>query len=162
MVITSSLHHDDGVPDVVLLLSLANLRNGRLEMARLMLERLWLNEQLAILIRHHPLGSILGWINTDDGESITTDLGNPRRDHSVGLLQMLSLSRFRFRLTSTTTTSELTGHGTTPCWGRKRILNSPHSNPICLTSLKEESFLSLNCHTWTNRRVPDVPWRDSG
>jgi hypothetical protein len=141
------LRNDDGVPDVMLLLYLANLRDGSLEVARLMLERLRLDDQFARVIRHHPLGSMLGRINTDDGEWITTDFGNPRRDHAVWLLQMLSISRSRFRLTPTSTTSEFTGHGTTPYWGRNRILNSPHGNPICPSSMKEESFLFLNCHT---------------
>jgi hypothetical protein len=86
MVVSSSLQHDDGVLNIVLLLSLMNLRDGCLEVARLMLERLWLNEQPAKVIRHHPLGTILGWIDTDDGESITANLCNARRDDTARLL----------------------------------------------------------------------------
>ena len=61
------------VLNVVLLLGLANeLYYGKLEAGRLVRDRLWFDENVPKVISHHPLRTMFGWIDADDGESFTT------------------------------------------------------------------------------------------
>lgn len=91
MLVPSSFNDDNRVLDVMLLLSLANKYEASLEMPRLMLKRLWLDEQFSELIGYHPLRAVLCRIDTNDREPVSTDLGNARCDYTTWLLQMLSI-----------------------------------------------------------------------
>ena len=88
VIVSGSLDNNDGVLNVVLLLSHANALDGCPEVTRLMLERLWLNEQLAKVIRHHPFGPMLCGINTDDSKPRPTDLLHTRPDDAVRFLKI--------------------------------------------------------------------------
>ena len=75
MVVPGSFNDDNRVLDVMFLLSLANKCEGNLEMPRLVLKRLWLDEQFPDVARHHPFRAILSRIDTNDCKPVSTDLG---------------------------------------------------------------------------------------
>src|SRR5687767_458547 len=80
MVVPCSFDDDNQILNLVLLLSLFNEGDCRLEMTSLVLKRSWRDKQLSKIIRHHPLGPMLCGINTYDGESVAADPYNSRRD----------------------------------------------------------------------------------
>lgn len=67
-----------------------------------------------------------------------------RAASSRNLASVLSLSQFR--LTPTSTTSALTGHGTTPYFGKEANPEFSPRQSNCPSSLKKEKFPSLNSH----------------
>jgi hypothetical protein len=69
---------------------------------RLMGQRLRWKEHLAKVVGHHPLGAMLGGIDTHDGESLASDLLHARSNDAAGLLHILSLPRIRLKMSLTT------------------------------------------------------------
>ena len=92
VVVACAFHDDDGVLNVVLLLGLANLLYRQLKESRLMLKRLRLDEQVSKIVGHHPLGTMLGWIDTHDSKPFTSHLPDARADDAIRLLQTLSFA----------------------------------------------------------------------
>ena len=86
VVVASALDDDDGVLNAVLLLDLANLLHGQLKEGGLVLDSLGFDEDVPKIIRHHPLGTMLGRIDADDAELVTTHLLDAGTDHAIGLL----------------------------------------------------------------------------
>ena len=86
VVISGAFYNDDGVLDLVLLLSCANLGRGQLEASRSMLQCLTLDQQVSKVVSHHPLGAMLRRIDANDGEPVPTDSGHTRRDDPTRLL----------------------------------------------------------------------------
>src|SRR6516162_10616293 len=89
VVVSGSLHHDDGVPDVVLLLSLSNHLHRHLDEDALVLDGLGLDQQIPEVVGHHPLRTMLGGIDADNGEVLTAYSLDTGTDYSTGLLQRL-------------------------------------------------------------------------
>ena len=87
VVVARPFHDDDRVLNVVLLLSFPNLRDGQLEVDRSVLYRLRFDEQISKVVRHHPLGPMLGRIDAHDRKSVTPHLLDAGPDDSVGLLE---------------------------------------------------------------------------
>ena len=81
VVVSRSFHHDDGVLNVVLLLGLADLLDGQLKERCLMLHGLGFDEQIPKVVGHHPLRTMLGWIDTDNGELLTPDFLDAVANH---------------------------------------------------------------------------------
>jgi hypothetical protein len=50
------------------------------------------DKEVPKVVGHHPLGSMLGGIDTDNGEVLTTYFLDTRADDSIGLLQRLSVT----------------------------------------------------------------------
>ncbi len=92
LIIVGSFHDDDEILDVVLLPGLAKQFHCQLKEARLMLYRSGFNEQIPKVVGHHPLGPMLGWIDTHDGKPLTTNLLDAVSDDAIGFLQILSLA----------------------------------------------------------------------
>ena len=90
VVIARSLHYDDCVQDVVLLLGLSNHLHRHFEETALVLDGSGFNKQIPKVVSHHPLGSMLGGIDADDGEVLTAYFLNTWTDHSIRFLQRLS------------------------------------------------------------------------
>ena len=98
VVIPSAFYHNDGIFDVVLLLSLTNLLDRHLEEWPLVLQGLRLDQHIPKVVGHHPLRAVLGRIDAHDREVLTTDLLN------AGLMTLLGFCNdwywrgFDFRL----------------------------------------------------------------
>ena len=90
VVISGSLNHDDCIPDVVLLLGLSNHLHRYFEEDALMFDGSGLDNQIPEVVGHHPLRPMLGGINADNREVLTTHLLDTRANDSIGLLQRLS------------------------------------------------------------------------
>ena len=87
MIVPGPLDNDNGIQDVVFLLRLVDHLHRQLEEDALVFDGLGLDEQVSEVISHHPLRSMLGRINADDGKVLTTHFLDTRTDDSVGLLQ---------------------------------------------------------------------------
>ena len=123
----------------MLLLGLANLLYRQLKESRLMLKRLRLDEQVSKVVGHHPLGTMLGWIDTHDSEPFTSHLPDARADDAIRLLQALFLWLIRLAK-HTVTRSYMIRHLDSPFWGMVEGPNSiPNSIPDC-RFLSKESF----------------------
>jgi hypothetical protein len=121
MVVSSSFHNDDHVLNVVFLPRLANLFHCQLKAGRSMFQCLTFNQQIPEVVRHHPLGPILGWINTDNRELLTAHALHSGPNDTTRLLQIVSLMWFRpgaSIVTNATVGAETSGHTDSPCWGR--------------------------------------------
>jgi hypothetical protein len=89
VVVTRSFHDDHRVLNVMLMLDLANLIHGQLETGCLMLERLRVDEQVPEVVGHHPLGPVLGRINTHDRKPLTAYLLDAGANDAIGFLERL-------------------------------------------------------------------------
>ena len=54
-----------------------------------MLDGLGFDEQVSEVVGHHPLRTMLGWIDADDGEPFTAHLLDAGTDDTIWLLQRL-------------------------------------------------------------------------
>jgi hypothetical protein len=138
VVVSGSLNHDDRVPDVVPLLGLSNHLHRHLEEDALVLDGLGLDQQIPEVVGHHPLRTMLGGIDADNGEVLTAYSLDTGTDHSTGLLQRLPTWLGCVLLTARS--SDVVRHlGFSIIEESKGTdLNFPHSNPSCRTP--EEVF----------------------
>jgi len=136
--------------NVVSLLDLVNQLHRRFEEGPLVLKGLRRDEQIPEVVGHHPLRSMLGWIDAHDGELLAADFGNTRPDDAAWLLQIrrFTLLRLRIRLTMfAAARSGFTGHLDSPYWGKWDTLTfSPTAIQAALSSPKRV-FLSVRHHT---------------
>jgi hypothetical protein len=70
-------------------LGVANELHRRLKASPSVLDCLRFDEHIPEVIGHHPLGSVLGWIDAHDGEPLTANFLNARPDDAIRLLQAL-------------------------------------------------------------------------
>ena len=86
VVVSRSFHDDDGVLNVILLLSFANLFDRQLKESCLMLHGLGFDEQIPKVVSHHPLRAMFGRIDTDDGKPLTPYLLDAAANHAIGFV----------------------------------------------------------------------------
>jgi hypothetical protein len=143
MVVTGSFHDDDHVLNVILFLSFADLRNGQLEEGRLMLQRLTLDEHVPIVVGHHPLRSMFGWVDADDGELLPAHSLNAGPDDATGFLQTLSIALLRLRIRLTTIAAVcagFAGHSDSPYWEKWEALTFSPTAIQAAALFSEEIF----------------------
>ncbi len=98
------------------------------------------DKQIPVVVGHHPLRPMLGWIDTHDSKPFTTHLLDARADDAIRLLQGLSLTRIRLAV-RTVTRFYVIRHLDSPYSGTWKVLTPVPTAFQIADSSRKRAFL---------------------